>query len=218
MQRTGIIAQKVGMTRLFDENGRHTPVTVLQVKDLEVISQKNEETDGYNAVQVGAFNKKAQRVSKSMLGHFKKNNVEPKYKVAEFRVDAENLLEAGSKIELTQFQEGQWLDVTANSKGKGFAGAMKRWNFSGMRATHGVSISHRAHGSTGQNQDPGKVFKGKKMAGHMGDKRSTVQNIKLVKVDAEQGLLLVKGSVPGAKGQFVLVKDAVKKPASQANA
>jgi len=214
MQRTGLIAKKVGMTRLFDETGRHTPVTILQVQDLEVMGNMTEEKNGYNAVQLGAFNKKAQRVTKSMLGHFKKNKVEPKYKVAEFRVDADQLLADDAKIDVNHFVEGQWLDVTSEcSQGKGFAGAMKRWNFGGMRATHGVSISHRAHGSTGQNQDPGKVFKGKKMAGHMGARRSTVQNVKLFKIDAEKGLLLIKGSVPGSKGGMVFVKDAVKKAA-----
>ena len=211
--RTGLIAKKVGMTRVFDETGRHVPVTVLQVTDAEVVSQKTEEKDGYTAIQIGAFNQKEQRVSKPMLGHFKKAKVAPKQVVKEFRVDADNLMEAGAAVKVDLFAEGQFVDITGNSKGCGFTGAMKRWNFAGLRATHGVSISHRSHGSTGQNQNPCKVFKGKKMAGHSGNERITQQNLKIVKVDTDKGVLLVKGSVPGSKGQVVLVRDAVKKTA-----
>lgn len=209
--RTGLIAKKVGMTRMFDDNGRHIPVTVLAVEDLQVVSQCTEEKNGYTALQLGAFNQKPQRVSKPMVGHFKKAKVDPKQIVREFRVSADNLVEVGQALTVEHFQEGQFVDITGNSKGRGFAGAMKRWNFGGLRASHGVSISHRAHGSTGQCQDPGKVFKGKKMAGHYGDERVTQQNLKVVKIDMDKGVLLVRGSVPGANGQPVLVRDAVKR-------
>lgn len=212
MMRSGLIAKKVGMTRVFDENGRHVPVTVLQVENCQVTQVKTEETDGYTAVQLGAFNKKPSRVSKSLTGHFAKAKVEPKYHVAEFRVDGD-MPEVGSEMNADHFNAGQWIDVSGVTIGKGFAGGMKRHNFGGLRASHGVSISHRAHGSTGQCQDPGKVFKGKKMAGHMGAKRRTQQNLQVVRVDGDKGLLLVKGSVPGSKGGMVLVRDAVKKPA-----
>lgn len=216
--RSGIIATKLGMIRLFDENGRHVPVTVLHVEDLQVVSTRTEETNGYTAVQLGARNKKAQRVSKPLLGHFKKNGVEPKQFVKEFRVSADNLLEVGAEINADHFEAGQKVDVTSNTRGRGFTGAMVRWNFGGMRATHGVSISHRAHGSTGQNQNPGKVFKGKKMAGHYGDETVTTQNLEVVKVDTDKNVIMLKGAVPGFKGATVYVKDAVKinrKPAAK---
>lgn len=208
-----IVAKKAGMTRVFDENGRHVPVTVLTVEDCQVTQVKTDENAGYSAVQIGAFNKKASRVSKAMQGHFAKAKVEPKAVVREFRVSADETFEVGAAVSVDQFAEGQFVDVSATTIGKGFAGAMKRHNFGGLRATHGVSISHRSHGSTGQCQDPGKVFKGKKMAGHMGNVRCTQQNLKVVRVDAEKGLLLVKGSIPGAKGAVVEVRGAIKKPA-----
>jgi large subunit ribosomal protein L3 len=209
--RTGLIAKKVGMTRVFDDNGRHVPVTVLAVEDLQVTAQCTEDKNGYTALQLGAFNQKPQRVSKPMSGHFKKAKVAPKQVVREFRVDADNLVDIGQELTVEHFQEGQFVDITGTSKGRGFAGAMKRWNFGGLRASHGVSISHRSHGSTGQCQDPGKVFKGKKMAGHYGDERVTQQSLKVVKIDSDKGVLLVRGSVPGANGQPVLVRDAVKR-------
>ena len=213
--RTGLIARKEGMTRIFDEDGRHIPVTVLKVDECQVIAVRNEEKDGYTAVQLGAGKAKVKRVSKAQRGHFAKAKVEPKKKIVEFRVSNENVLEVGAQLGVHHFVAGQFVDVTGTSIGKGFAGAMKRHNFGGMRATHGVSISHRAHGSTGQCQDPGKVFKGKKMAGHMGDERVTTQNLKVVAVDEEDGLILVKGAVPGAKSGWVLINDAVKKTAPE---
>lgn len=210
--RTGLIARKEGMTRIFDEEGRQVPVTVLKIDGCQVIAVRNEDKDGYTAVQLGAGKAKVKRTSKQMRGHFAKSKVEPKKKVVEFRVSPDNLLEIGAELGPNHFVPGQYIDVTGTSKGKGFAGAMKRHNFGGMRASHGVSVSHRAHGSTGQNQDPGKVFKGKKMAGHMGDERVTVQNLQVVAVDLEDGLLLVRGAVPGAISGWVLVSDAVKYP------
>ncbi len=209
--RSGIIAQKVGMTRVFTDEGESIPVTVLKVENCQVVACKTREKDGYTAVQLGAGKAKAKRMSKAARGHFAKARVEPKRKLAEFRVSEENLLEVGAEITADHFVPGQFVDVTAVSIGKGFAGAMKRWNFGGLRASHGVSISHRSHGSTGQCQDPGKVFKGKKMAGHMGARRVTTQNLKVVDTDAERGLILVKGAVPGAKGGWVFVRDAVKR-------
>jgi len=209
--RSGIIAKKVGMTRLFMEDGKQIPVTVLQLDNLQVVSQRTAEKDGYTAVQLGAGSPKVKRVSKAMRGHFAAAKVEPKRKLAEFRVSADNLIEVGAEISADHFLEGQKVDVSGTSIGKGFAGAMKRHNFGGLRASHGVSISHRSHGSTGQCQDPGKVFKGKKMAGHMGAARVTTQNLEVVKTDAERGLVFVKGAVPGSKGGWVTVKDAVKK-------
>ena len=214
MLRTGIIAKKLGMTRLFLEDGRQVPVTVLQLDSLQVVAQRTADTDGYTAVQLGAGEAKAKRTTAAMRGHFAKANVAPKRKVAEFRVAAENLIEVGEEITADHYFEGQFVDIAGTSIGKGFAGAMKRHNFAGLRATHGVSISHRSHGSTGQCQDPGKVFKGKKMAGHMGAARVTTQNLQVVKTDADRGLIMVKGSVPGSKGGWVTVKDAVKKPIS----
>ncbi|MBJ6371160.1 50S ribosomal protein L3 [Sedimentitalea arenosa] len=212
MLRSGIIAKKVGMTRLFMEDGKQVPVTVLQLDKLQVVAQRTAEKDGYSAVQLGAGTSKAKRVSKAMRGHFATAKVEPKRKVAEFRVDPENLIEVGEEITADHYFEGQFVDVAGTSIGKGFAGAMKRHNFGGLRASHGVSISHRSHGSTGQCQDPGKVFKGKKMAGHMGAARVTTQNLQVVRTDSERGLIMVKGAVPGSKGGWVTVKDAVKKP------
>ena len=212
MLRSGVIAKKVGMTRLFMEDGKQIPVTVLQLDNVQVVAQRTPERDGYSAVQLGAGTARAKRVSKAMRGHFAAAKVAPKRKIAEFRVDPENLIEVGAEISADHYAEGQYVDVSGTSIGKGFAGAMKRHNFGGLRASHGVSISHRSHGSTGQCQDPGRVFKGKKMAGHMGAVRVTTQNLQVVKTDAERGLIMVKGAVPGAKGGWVTIRDAVKKP------
>ncbi|GKY88501.1 50S ribosomal protein L3 [Sinisalibacter aestuarii] len=209
--RSGILAKKVGMTRLFMDDGKQIPVTVLQLEGLQVVSQRTAEKDGYTAVQLGAGAAKAKRTSKAMRGHFAAAKVEPKRKLVEFRVSPENLIEVGEEISAEHFVEGQKVDVSGTSIGKGFAGAMKRHNFGGLRASHGVSISHRSHGSTGQCQDPGRVFKGKKMAGHMGAARITTQNLEVVRTDAERGLVFIKGAVPGSKGGWVTVKDAVKK-------
>ena len=210
--RSGIIAKKVGMTRLFMEDGRQVPVTVLQLDNLQVVAQRTADKDGYTAVQLGAGSPKVKRVSKAMRGHFAASKVEPKRKLAEFRVSEDNLIGVGEELSAEHFLEGQKVDVSGTSIGKGFAGAMKRHNFGGLRASHGVSISHRSHGSTGQCQDPGRVFKGKKMAGHMGAARVTTQNLQVVKTDADRGLIMVKGAVPGSKGGWVTLKDAVKKP------
>jgi len=212
MLRSGVIAKKVGMTRLFMEDGRQIPVTVLQLDKLQVVAQRTVEKDGDSAVQLGAGTAKAKRTSQALRGHFAAAKVEPKRKVAEFRVDADNLIGIGEEIIADHYFEGQFVDVAGTSIGKGFAGAMKRHNFGGLRATHGVSISHRSHGSTGQCQDPGKVFKGKRMAGHMGAARVTTQNLQVVRTDTDRGLIMVKGAVPGSKGGWVTVKDAVKKP------
>lgn len=212
MLRSGVIAKKVGMTRLFMEDGKQIPVTVLQLDNLQVVAQRTVEKDGYTAVQLGAGTAKVKRTSAPMRGHFAAAKVEPKRKVAEFRVAPENLVAIGEEFSADHYFEGQFVDVSGTSIGKGFAGAMKRHNFSGLRATHGVSISHRSHGSTGQCQDPGRVFKGKKMAGHMGAARVTTQNLQVVRTDADRGLIMVKGAVPGSKGGWVTVKDAVKKP------
>ena len=212
MLRSGVIAKKLGMTRLFLEDGKQVPVTVLQLDGLQVVAQRTSEKDGYTAVQLGASTSKAKRVSQAMRGHFAVAKVEPKRKVAEFRVDPENMIGVGEEITADHYFEGQFVDVAGTSIGKGFAGAMKRHNFGGLRASHGVSISHRSHGSTGQCQDPGRVFKGKKMAGHMGAARVTTQNLQVVKTDADRGLIMVKGAVPGHKGGWVTIKDAVKKP------
>ena len=210
--RSGVIAKKVGMTRLFQEDGRQVPVTVLQLDALQVVGQRTDDKHGYSSVQLGAGTAKAKRTSKAMRGVFSAAGVEPKRKIVEFRVDADNLIPVGEEIIADHYFEGQFVDVTGTSIGKGFAGAMKRWNFGGLRASHGVSISHRSHGSTGQCQDPGRVFKGKKMAGHMGAARVTTQNLQVVKTDTDRGLIMVKGSVPGSKGGWVTMKDAVKKP------
>lgn len=208
--RTGLIAEKVGMTRVFTEDGVHVPVTVLKIDNCQVVAIANEEKQGYTSVQLGSHNAKVKNVAKPQRGHFSKAKVEPKKKLVEFRVSAENLLEVGSEIKADHFETGAKVDVTGTSIGKGFAGAMKRWNFGGLRASHGVSVSHRSHGSTGQCQDPGRVFKGKKMAGHYGNERITTQNLEVVRVDVESGLILVKGAVPGSKGSYVLVKDSIK--------
>ena len=209
--RTGLIAEKVGMTRVFAEDGRQIPVTVLQVSSAQVVQTKTVEKEGYTALQVGVGSKKPSRVSKSLTGHFAKAKVEPKAHLAEFRVDAKNMMDVGAELKADLFAPGKFVDVTGVTIGKGFAGVMKRWNFRGLEASHGVSVSHRSHGSTGQRQDPGKVFKGKKMAGHMGNRRRTQQNLAVVRVDAERGLILLKGSVPGAAGSMVIIRDAVKK-------
>jgi large subunit ribosomal protein L3 len=210
MLRTGLIAQKVGMTRLFGVDGSHVPVTVLKVEKCEVTAVRTAEGDGYTAVQLGVGTRKAKNVTKPMRGHFAKAKVEPKAKVGEFRVGEDALLDVGSELHVGHFVAGQFVDVCGVSIGKGFAGAMKRHNFGGLRASHGVSVSHRSHGSTGNRQDPGRVFKGKKMAGHMGHRRVTVQNLEVFGVDPDRGLILVKGGVPGPKGGWLRVTDAVK--------
>ena len=212
MLRSGVIAKKVGMTRLFMEDGKQVPVTVLQLDKLQVVAQRTPEAHGYSAVQLGAGTAKVKRTSKAMRGHFAVAKVEPKRKIAEFRVAPEAMIKVGEEITANHYFEGQFVDVCGTSIGKGFAGAMKRHNFKGLEMTHGVSISHRSHGSTGQCQDPGKVFKGKKMAGHMGAARITTQNLQVVRTDADRGLIMVKGAVPGSKGGWVTIKDAVKKP------
>ena len=210
--RSGVIVQKVGMTRLFTEDGQHVPVTVLKLDNCQVVAQRTEDKDGYNAVQLGSGFRKVKRTTNALRGHFAKAKVEPKRKLVEFRVTADNLIDIGAELAANHFLEGQKIDATGVSIGKGFAGAMKRHNFGGLRASHGVSISHRSHGSTGQCQDPGKVFKGKKMAGHMGDARVTTQNLTVVKTDVMRGLIMVKGAVPGSKGGWVLLRDAAKRP------
>ena len=209
--RTGLIAKKLGMTRLFKEDGTHVPVTVLQLDDLQVVDVRTTERDGYTAVQLGAGKAKVKNVSKPNRGHFAKAKVEPKKKLAEFRVADDAVLEVGASLSAAHFVAGQKVDVTGTSKGKGFAGAMKRWNFAGLEASHGVSISHRSHGSTGNRQDPGKVFKNKKMAGHLGSERITTLNLEVAAVDAEKNLLMIRGSVPGGKNEVVLIRDAIKK-------
>jgi large subunit ribosomal protein L3 len=210
--RTGVIAKKMGMTRLFQADGRHVPVTVLSLEGSQVVSVREQDRDGYTAVQLGAGTAKSKNLSKPERGHFGKAEVEPKAVLHEFRVDADGLLQVGAEISADHFVAGQFVDIQGKTQGKGFAGAMKRWNFGGLRATHGVSVSHRSHGSTGQRQDPGKVFKNKKMAGHMGARNRTQQNLEIVGTDVERGLLFVKGSVPGSKGGWLFVKDAVKVP------
>lgn len=212
MLRTGVIAKKLGMTRLFLEDGRQVPVTVLHVDNLQVVAQRTNDRDGYVALQLGAGDAKAKRVTGPMRGHFAKASVAPKRKIVEFRVTEDNLIEVGEEIIADHYFAGQFVDIAGTSIGKGFAGAMKRHNFAGLRASHGVSVSHRSHGSTGQCQDPGKVFKGKKMAGHMGAVRVTTQNLQVIRTDSDRGLIMVKGSVPGSKGGWVTIKDAVKKP------
>ncbi len=209
--RTGLVAQKLGMTRVFDEDGMHVPVTVLKVDGVQVVAQRTAEKDGYSAIQLGIGAAKPGKMPKALRGHFAKAKVEPRKKLVEFRVDAENLVDVGAELSADHFVAGQYVDVVGTSIGKGFAGGMKRHNFGGLEASHGVSVSHRAHGSTGQCQDPGKVFKGKKMAGHLGDQRATVQNLTVVSTDAERGLILVSGGVPGSDKSYVLIRDAVKK-------
>src|SRR5450432_941346 len=209
--RSGVIAQKLGMTRIFSDAGEHIPVTVLKMDHCQVVAQRTNEKNGYTALQLGVGTVKVKNVSKAQRGHFAIAKVEPKRKMAEFRVDPKNMIEVGAEITAEHFIPGQLVDVTGTTIGKGFAGAMKRWNFGGLRATHGVSVSHRSHGSTGNRQDPGKVFKNKKMAGQMGDERITTLNLKVVQTDVERGLILVEGAVPGAKGGWITVRDAVKK-------
>jgi large subunit ribosomal protein L3 len=209
--RSGVIAQKVGMTRVFTEAGEHVPVTVLRLANCQVVAHRSAEKNGYVALQLGAGSRKVKNVVKAERGHFAVAKVEPKRKLAEFRVSQDGLIPVGAEITADHFVPGQYVDVTGTSIGKGFAGAMKRWNFGGLRASHGVSISHRSHGSTGGRQDPGKTFKGKKMAGHLGVERVTTLNLKVVQTDVERGLILVEGAVPGAKGGWITVRDAVKK-------
>ena len=209
--RSGVIAQKVGMTRIFTDAGEHIPVTVLKLDNVQVVGHRTNEKNGYTALQLGAGTRKPSRLTKADRQNFAVAKVEPKRKLVEFRVSPDNLIEVGAEITADHFIPGQFVDVTGTNQGKGFQGAMKRWNFGGLRATHGVSLSHRSHGSTGQRQDPGKVFKGKKMAGHLGDRRRTTLNLRVVSTDAARGLILLRGCVPGAEGSFVLVRDAVKR-------
>jgi large subunit ribosomal protein L3 len=209
--RTGLIARKLGMTRLFNDDGSTVPVTVLHLDDVRVVANRTEEKDGYTAVQLGLGRAKPKNVTKPQRGHFAKAGVEAPRKLVEFRVPAEALVAPGTKLSAEHFVTGQKVDVTGVTVGKGFAGVMKRWNFAGLEATHGVSISHRSHGSTGQRQDPGRTFKNKKMAGHLGVERVTTQNLVVAGHDAERGLLLIKGAIPGPKGGYVLVRDAMKR-------
>jgi large subunit ribosomal protein L3 len=210
--RTGVIAKKLGMARFFDEAGAHVPVTVLSLEGCQVVGQRTQEKDGYVALQLGAGAKKPKNTTKALRGHFGKAQVEPKAKVAEFRVSEDNLVDVGAEISADHYLPGQKIDITGATVGKGFAGAMKRWNFGGLRATHGVSVSHRSHGSTGNRQDPGRTFPGKKMAGHLGQETVTTLNVTVWRVDVERGLILVKGAVPGAEGSYVKIRDAVKSP------
>lgn len=208
--RTGLIARKVGMTRVYGGEGEHIPVTVMHIDGCQVVGQRTKEKNGYTAVQLGAGAAKVKRLSKADRGQFAKANVEPKQKLVEFRVSDDNLVDVGAELSAAHFLVGQRVDVTGVTIGKGFAGAMKRHNFGGLRATHGVSVSHRSHGSTGQRQDPGKVFKNKRMAGHMGDVQCTTQNVEVVRIDEERGLILLKGAIPGPKGGWVEIRDAVR--------
>ena len=210
--RTGVIAKKVGMTRLFQADGRHVPVTVLQLENVQVVGRREADRDGYTAVQLGAGAAKAKNVAKPQRAAFGKAEVEPKAKVIEFRVAEDALLDVGATLSADHFVAGQMVDISGVTQGKGFAGAMKRWGFGGLRATHGVSVSHRSHGSTGNRQDPGRVFKNKKMAGHMGARNRTQQNLEVVRTDAARGLIFVKGSVPGHKGSWLTIADAIKLP------
>lgn len=209
--RTGLIAKKLGMTRLYSDEGVHIPVTVLHLDNCQVVAQRTDEKDKYSALQLGAGKAKVKRTSKPMRGHFARAQVEPKKIVAEFRVSADQMIDVGAEMTADHFVAAQKVDVIGKTIGKGFAGSMKRHNFGGLRASHGVSISHRSHGSVGQCQDPGKIFKGKKMAGHMGSVRVTAQNLEIVRTDADRGLIFVKGAVPGAKGSWVFIRDAIKK-------
>ncbi|QGG90246.1 50S ribosomal protein L3 [Agrobacterium sp. MA01] len=208
--RSGVIAQKVGMTRVYNDAGEHIPVTVLRLDNVQVVAQRTADKNGYVALQLGAGTSKVKNTSKGLRGHFAASSVEPKAKLVEFRVSEDNLIDVGAQLTASHFEAGQLVDVTGTTIGKGFAGAMKRHNFGGLRATHGVSVSHRSHGSTGSNQDPGKVWKGKRMAGHMGQTRVTTQNLEVVSTDEDRGLILVKGAVPGSKGSWIIVRDAVK--------
>jgi large subunit ribosomal protein L3 len=209
-KRAGLITTKLGMTRIFNEIGEQVPVTVLKLDDVQVVGLRTKNTHGYTAVQVGSGKSKVKNVSKAMRGYFAQAKIEPKRKLVEFRVDENQLPEQGVSLKADYFTVGQFVDVTSKSIGKGFAGVMKRWNFAGLRATHGVSVSHRSHGSTGQRQDPGRVFKGKKMAGHMGDRRVTTLNLQVVSFDVDMGVIMIKGAVPGAEGATVLVRDGIK--------
>jgi len=209
--RTGLIAKKLGMTRLFKEDGTHVPVTVLHLDAVQVVDARTQERDGYTAVQLGISLAKVKNVTKPQRGHYARVKVEPRKKLIEFRVAADAVLEPGAVITAAHFVPGQKVDVTGTSKGKGFAGGMKRWNFAGLEASHGVSVSHRSLGSTGNRQDPGKTFKNKKMPGHLGQDRITTMNLEIARVDVEQGLIMVRGAIPGAKGDYVLVRDAVKR-------
>ncbi|XVN43668.1 MAG: 50S ribosomal protein L3 [Candidatus Rickettsia vulgarisii] len=209
--RTGLIAKKIGMTSIFNEKGERATVTFLQVENCQVVGQRTVEKNGYNALVIGIKDQKLSKVTKSMKQVFADAKVNPKEKLKEFRVSEDCMLEVGSEIKVDHFSIGQFVDVTGISIGKGFAGGMKRHNFRGLEASHGVSISHRSHGSTGGRQDPGRVFKGKKMAGHMGCTKVTVQNLKIVNTDQEQGIIMVSGNVPGSKGSYIYIKDAVKK-------
>src|SRR5262249_15993502 len=210
--RSGLLAQKVGMMRVFTDAGEHVPVTVLKLENCQVIAHRTESSNGYTALQVGSGGRKVKNVTRAERGHFAKAKVEPKAKVVEFRVTPENLIEVGAELTADHFVPGQYVDITGTSIGKGFAGAMKRWNFGGLRATHGVSISQRSHGSTGNRQDTGKTFKRKKMAGHNGDVRITTQDLQVVRTDVERGLILIRGAVPGSKGGWVMLRDAVRRP------
>ncbi|MFO1186427.1 MAG: 50S ribosomal protein L3 [Alphaproteobacteria bacterium] len=214
--RSGLIAEKVGMTRVFTEAGVHVTVPVFKVENCQVVAQRTAEKDGYTALQLGVGKRRASRVTQPMRGHFATAQVEPKKKLAEFRVSPENMIDVGAELTVEHFVPGQMVDVTGTTIGKGFQGVMKRHNFAGLRATHGVSISHRSHGSTGQRQDPGRVFKGKKMAGHMGQVTATTQNLEVVRTDAARGLILIKGAIPGAKGGYVFINDAAKSPLPEA--
>jgi large subunit ribosomal protein L3 len=211
--RSGLIARKLGMTRIYTEEGAQVPVTVLKVDSVHVVAHKTAEKDGYSAIQLGSGTPKIKRLTKADRGHFAKAKVEPKQKLQEFRVPADMTMPVGAEVTADHFVAGQYVDVTGTTKGKGFAGGMKRWNFGGLRATHGVSVSHRSIGSTGNRQDPGKVFKNKKMPGHLGVERVTTLNLKVVRTDVERGLILVEGAVPGTKGGWITVRDAIKKPA-----
>lgn len=210
--RSGVIAKKMGMTRIFTDGGEHVPVTVLLVDDCQVVAHRTMDRDGYVAVQLGAGLAKVKNTTKAQRGHFAVAKVEPKHEIVEFRVDENGVVPVGARFSAEHFVPGQFVDVTGTTVGKGFAGAMKRHNFGGLRATHGVSVSHRSHGSTGMRQDPGKVFKNKRMAGHMGDVRVTTQNLKVVRTDAARNVIMVEGAVPGSKGGWILVRDAVKRP------
>lgn len=211
--RSGVIAQKVGMTRVYNDAGEHIPVTVLRMDNCQVVAQRTVDKNGYTAVQLGAGQSKVKNTSKGLRGHFAAASVEPKAKLVEFRVSEDNMIDVGAQLTAGHFSAGQLVDVTGTTIGKGFAGAIKRHNFGGLRATHGVSVSHRSHGSTGSNQDPGRVWKGKRMAGHMGQTRVTTQNLEVVSTDEDRGLILVKGAVPGSKGSWIIVRDAVKSAA-----
>lgn len=210
-QRTGLIARKLGMTRLFAEDGRHVPVTVLQLEQCQVVAVRTKDKDGYTAVQLGAGKVKVKNLTKPVRGHYAKAKVEPKKRLVEFRVSDDAVLQIGAELAATHYVAGQFVDVAGISIGKGFAGAMRRWNFAGLEASHGVSISHRSHGSTGGRQDPGRTFKNKKMAGHWGVDRVTTQNLKVVATDVDKGLIMISGAVPGPEGGWVEITDAVKR-------